>query len=331
MRRDPARPLRGARRLRRAVHPVRQRRRRSASTPCSPASATSARRSATSATSSPRPGARTCRRRTSSPATGATSAGCSPATRTSRRTCRSRAVRRSCARALERTAQARISAPLGRQLQVFRQQGDSVESEMLADQFRVTDADVRAGAGEPRGERRAVRTPHGQLVPPGHRQPVLRRVQHGASHRGPPRAHARRREPLRRVVGTERAVLPLRAALRRSPRSRARRSCSTTRHVPRSSHCRSATSRSRRSGPPRTPWRSSRTRGGGRYLIQDFEPMFYPAGTLYALAEESYRLGLYGLCNTEHMLPHLRGPLRREGRVLHARARHERVLRRRQP
>jgi GT2 family glycosyltransferase/glycosyltransferase involved in cell wall biosynthesis len=37
------------------------------------------------------------------------------------------------------------------------------------------------------------------------------------------------------------------------------------------------------------------------YLIQDFEPMFYPAGTNYALAEESYRLGLYGLCNTEHM------------------------------
>lgn len=35
------------------------------------------------------------------------------------------------------------------------------------------------------------------------------------------------------------------------------------------------------------------------YLIQDFEPMFYPAGTLYALAEESYRLGLYGLCNTD--------------------------------
>ena len=37
-------------------------------------------------------------------------------------------------------------------------------------------------------------------------------------------------------------------------------------------------------------------------MIQDFEPMFYPAGTLYALAEESYRLGLYGLCNTDHML-----------------------------
>jgi GT2 family glycosyltransferase/glycosyltransferase involved in cell wall biosynthesis len=38
------------------------------------------------------------------------------------------------------------------------------------------------------------------------------------------------------------------------------------------------------------------------YLIQDFEPMFYPASTLYALAEETYRLGLYGLCNTDNLL-----------------------------
>src|SRR5262249_40287065 len=38
------------------------------------------------------------------------------------------------------------------------------------------------------------------------------------------------------------------------------------------------------------------------YLIQDFEPAFYPAGTNYALAEETYRLGLYGICNTERML-----------------------------
>ena len=34
--------------------------------------------------------------------------------------------------------------------------------------------------------------------------------------------------------------------------------------------------------------------------------MFYPAGTLYALAEETYRLGLYGLCNTEQPARHLR-------------------------
>lgn len=38
------------------------------------------------------------------------------------------------------------------------------------------------------------------------------------------------------------------------------------------------------------------------YLIQDFEPMFYPAGSLYALAEESYRLGLYGVTNTANLL-----------------------------
>jgi glycosyltransferase involved in cell wall biosynthesis len=37
------------------------------------------------------------------------------------------------------------------------------------------------------------------------------------------------------------------------------------------------------------------------YLVQDFEPVFNPAGTLYALAEETYRLGLYGLCNTDVM------------------------------
>ncbi|MGI9579365.1 MAG: glycosyltransferase family 4 protein, partial [Microthrixaceae bacterium] len=35
------------------------------------------------------------------------------------------------------------------------------------------------------------------------------------------------------------------------------------------------------------------------YLVQDFEPGFYPGGTLFALAEETYRLGLYGICNTE--------------------------------
>ena len=34
------------------------------------------------------------------------------------------------------------------------------------------------------------------------------------------------------------------------------------------------------------------------YMVQDFEPVFYPGGTLYALSEATYRLGLYGLCNT---------------------------------
>lgn len=37
------------------------------------------------------------------------------------------------------------------------------------------------------------------------------------------------------------------------------------------------------------------------YLMQDFEPGFYPASTMFAMAEETYKLGLYGICNTESM------------------------------
>lgn len=35
------------------------------------------------------------------------------------------------------------------------------------------------------------------------------------------------------------------------------------------------------------------------YMIQDFEPAFYPAGSTYAQAELSYRFGFYGICNTK--------------------------------
>ncbi len=37
------------------------------------------------------------------------------------------------------------------------------------------------------------------------------------------------------------------------------------------------------------------------YLMQDYEPSFYPASSMFAMAEETYRLGLYGICNTESM------------------------------
>jgi O-antigen biosynthesis protein len=37
------------------------------------------------------------------------------------------------------------------------------------------------------------------------------------------------------------------------------------------------------------------------YLMQDYEPSFYPASTLYAMAEETYRMGLYAICNTRSM------------------------------
>ncbi|HEX5492941.1 MAG TPA: glycosyltransferase, partial [Mycobacteriales bacterium] len=70
------------------------------------------------------------------------------------------------------------------------------------------------------------------------------------------------------------------------------------------------------------------------YLVQDFEPGFYPAGTVYALAEETYRLGLYGLCNTDNLLRTYTGEYGGAGmsftpavdrQVFHARWRHHRT------
>jgi O-antigen biosynthesis protein len=37
---------------------------------------------------------------------------------------------------------------------------------------------------------------------------------------------------------------------------------------------------------------------GKFYFIQDYEPLFYPAGAFYALAEATYRFGFYGIVNT---------------------------------
>jgi glycosyltransferase involved in cell wall biosynthesis len=37
---------------------------------------------------------------------------------------------------------------------------------------------------------------------------------------------------------------------------------------------------------------------GKFYFIQDYEPLFYPAGSLYGLAEATYRFGFYGIINT---------------------------------
>jgi len=37
---------------------------------------------------------------------------------------------------------------------------------------------------------------------------------------------------------------------------------------------------------------------GKFYFIQDYEPLAYPAGSLYALAEATYRFGFYGIVNT---------------------------------
>jgi glycosyltransferase involved in cell wall biosynthesis len=37
------------------------------------------------------------------------------------------------------------------------------------------------------------------------------------------------------------------------------------------------------------------------YMIQDFEPAFYPAGSTYAQAELSYHFGFYGIANTQSL------------------------------
>jgi glycosyltransferase involved in cell wall biosynthesis len=34
------------------------------------------------------------------------------------------------------------------------------------------------------------------------------------------------------------------------------------------------------------------------YFMQDYEPLFYPAGTIFGMAEESYRFGFTAICNT---------------------------------
>lgn len=35
------------------------------------------------------------------------------------------------------------------------------------------------------------------------------------------------------------------------------------------------------------------------YFMQDYEPLFYPGGSSYGVAEATYRLGFHGICNTE--------------------------------
>src|SRR5262249_7526191 len=40
------------------------------------------------------------------------------------------------------------------------------------------------------------------------------------------------------------------------------------------------------------------------YFLQDFEPMFYPAGAISAQVEATYRFGFYGLANTITLKQH---------------------------
>ena len=175
---------------------------------------------------------------------------------------------------------------------------------MLADMCRVTDADVARGRRRctPRTRRRVRRrsrstgsSPTSTARSTAAINTALRLADHLAR-------DARRREPLRVLGRAERGRSSARRSRPRSPRSPTRRSRSTTRRARRIEPVPAADVGDRDAVGHGVLRRA--VHGAARrkfYLIQDFEPMFYPAGTLYALAEESYRLGLYGLCNTEHM------------------------------
>ena len=49
-----------------------------------------------------------------------------------------------------------------------------------------------------------------------------------------------------------------------------------------------------------------RNTAGKFYFVQDFEPLFYPAGASYGLAEATYRMGYWGIVNTHGLGTHLR-------------------------
>src|SRR3954471_11075065 len=55
-------------------------------------------------------------------------------------------------------------------------------------------------------------------------------------------------------------------------------------------------------GPPAYVLLKFNRAGRKCYFVQDYEPLFYPAGPNYALAESTYRFGFTGLVNTPGLL-----------------------------
>jgi O-antigen biosynthesis protein len=200
----------------------------------------------------------------------------------------------------ERTPADRMSTTLGREIKVFRMQSDASEAVMLATTFRATDDDANAV----RASHAAHRAPHAPktvnwFLPDmdspfyGGVNTVLRLADH-----------------LARTSGVESRFVFWSAPNEPFFRSAIAAAFPGLAHAPIEFHDASRASLaavSEADAAVATLWATAYSvaqfpHAARRfYMIQDFEPMFYPAGTLYALAEESYRLGLYGICNTEHM------------------------------
>jgi GT2 family glycosyltransferase/glycosyltransferase involved in cell wall biosynthesis/predicted SAM-dependent methyltransferase len=200
----------------------------------------------------------------------------------------------------EESSAQKVSAMLGREIRVFRQSSDAEESITLANMYRVTDADARAVRGVHAANAAAFDVKSVNWFLPDIDSPfyggintALRLADHLARTHGVQNRFvfwAQENEQFFRSAidaafpalgGSELAFHDAtRSAVNRVPPADAAIATLWA-----------------------TAYSVAQFEGARRkfYLIQDFEPMFYPAGTLYALAEESYRLGLYGLCNTEHM------------------------------
>ena len=69
--------------------------------------------------------------------------------------------------------------------------------------------------------------------------------------------------------------------------------------------------------------------GARMYFVQDYEPLFYPAGSHYLLAEATYRLGLHGITAGRWLAQKVRGRPRHVRRPLRLRLRHRHLPARR--
>jgi GT2 family glycosyltransferase/predicted SAM-dependent methyltransferase/glycosyltransferase involved in cell wall biosynthesis len=201
----------------------------------------------------------------------------------------------------EQTTAERISGPLGRKFQVFRQKNDEAESRMLADNCRALPIDQKAvealhAANAAPFEVKTVNWFIPDIDSPfyGGINTALRIAdqlarEHGVENRfvvwGSPPDHFIRSGLAAAFPALADAPIyfydgSMGASLERLPEADV---AIATLWV--------------------TAYAVAHFPGAKRkfYLVQDFEPMFYPASTLYALTEESYKLGLYGLCNTDNL------------------------------
>ncbi|HTC70692.1 MAG TPA: glycosyltransferase [Acidothermaceae bacterium] len=201
----------------------------------------------------------------------------------------------------EPTPAQRLASPLGRDLQVFRQTSDAAESRMLADTCRITEVDIAAlknlhAANAAHLDVRTINWFIPDIDSPfyGGINTALRLADylhrnHGVQNRfvvwgSPPDYFVRSAitAAFPSLADSEISFFdgPDSASLELVPAADA--SIATL---------------------WLTAYAVARAQSTKRkfYLVQDFEPMFYPASTSYALAEETYRLGLYGLCNTDNL------------------------------